>query len=166
MPGRTLVLGHANPPHTLFPPHNYPICAHAHAARDAQFFLSGKRPMRPAGVRVGCSPPQGTPDPLGLRPLGVAVHQDGTLDGCRRILIGSSFDISSKRAIGLPESDSKSNSDSDNTATSLMPCRFRDTARNPVTPISGARAVLCEDDYQRRACRSQKREVLRELYII
>jgi len=53
--------------------------------------------------------PQGAPDPLALCPLGVAVYQDGTVDGCRILL--EAVTVRCKEAIGLGPPDRAQPSD-------------------------------------------------------
>ncbi|KAL5519955.1 hypothetical protein ACEPAG_1615 [Sanghuangporus baumii] len=107
--------------------------------------------------------PQGTPDPLGLCPIGVAVYQDGTLDGCRRLL--EAVSISSKRAIGLLESASESV----DMAKSLIPSIGSSADFVILHENQSLQSAVLEPCFSRTTIKNgrvvAKREVKRELYI-
>ncbi|KAL5501671.1 hypothetical protein ACEPAH_8931 [Sanghuangporus vaninii] len=195
MPGRTIVLGHATRL-TLFSPAQLSDLRERISSLPVYFvglpqsdvYMMGRASEqqrrgtlnvcklgREYDLRVAMSvnnvgnafTPQGTPDPMGLCPLGVAVYQDGTLDGCGRLL--EAVSISSKRAVGLPESDYETASDSDNTATSLI-----STVGSPADFVilhenQSLQSAVLEPCFPRTTikdgCVIAKRDVKRELYI-
>ncbi|KAL5482560.1 hypothetical protein ACEPAI_9154 [Sanghuangporus weigelae] len=192
MPGRTIVLGHATRL-TLFSPSQLSDLRSRIGSLPVYFvglpqsdvYMMGRDSGQRRGTLNVCKlgrehdlhivmsvnnignafTPQGTLDPLGLCPLGVAVYQDGTLDGCRRLL--EVVSISSKRAIGLPESESTS--ESVDIAMSLIP-----TAGSPADFVilhenQSLQCAVLEPCFSRTTIKNgrvvAKREAKRELYI-